>query len=128
MQLKIMEQEKSLRLLLRQLKDIQSQADKILTGENSNEAIETFAKYSTELKDYINKNVVSPEIKSYLKELPEINYSRTEIKLWQYLVLPSWWISLYKDYHEKNKTIAEISTVRGKYATLELLVKGSVNS
>jgi hypothetical protein len=123
-----MEQEKSLRLLLRQLKDIQSQADKILTGENSNEAIETFARYSTELKEYINKNVASPEIKSYLKELPEINYSRTEIKLWQYLVLPSWWISLYKDYHEKNKTIEEISTVRGKYATLELLVKGSVNS
>ncbi len=122
-----MEQEKSLRLLLRQLKDIQSQADKILTGENSNEVIETFAKYSTELKDYINKNVASPEIKSYLKELPEINYSRTEIKLWQYLVLPSWWISLYKDYHAKNETIKEIHHVKGKYATLELLVKGLVN-
>jgi len=118
-----MEQDHALRLLLRQLKDIQAQADKILTGENSNEAIETFAKYSIELKDYVSKHVELPEVKSYLTELPVINYKRAEIKLWQYLILPSWWISLYKDYHAKNKTIEEINIVKGKYATLELLVK-----
>jgi hypothetical protein len=122
-----MEQEKALKLLLRQLKDIQAQAEKIMTGENSNESIETFAKYSTELKEYISKNVESAEIRTYLKELPEINYSRSEIKLWQYLILPSWWISLYKDYHAKNKTIEEIGMVKGKYATLELLIKGYAN-
>jgi len=94
-----------------------------LTGENSNEAIETFAKYSIELKDYVSKHVELPEVKSYLTELPVINYKRAEIKLWQYLILPSWWISLYKDYHAKNKTIEEINIVKGKYATLELLVK-----
>jgi hypothetical protein len=119
-----MEQDKALRLLLRQLKDIQAQAEKILTGENSNEAIESFAKYSSELKSYIFKNVDSQQIRSYLSELPEINYSRTEIKLWQYLILPSWWISMYNDYQAKNKTIEEINLVKGKYATLELLVKG----
>jgi hypothetical protein len=119
-----MEQEKALRLLLRQLKDIQAQADKILTGEKSNETIETFARYSTELKSYVKKNVESEEIKSFSAVLPEINYSRAEIKLWQYLILPSWWITLYKDYQAKNKTIEEINLVRGKYATLELLVKG----
>lgn len=119
-----MDQDKTLRLLLRQLKDIQAQADKILTGENSNESIETFSRYSNELKSYILKNIDSQEITSYLKDLPEINYTRTEIKLWQYLILPSWWISLYKDYQAKNQIIEEINLVRGKYATLELLVKG----
>ena len=122
-----MEQEKALRLLLRQLKDIQAQADKILTGENSNEAIETFARYSIELKDYILKNVEAQEIKTYLTDLPAINYKRSEVKLWQYLILPSWWITLYKDYQAKNRTIAEIGSVKGKYATLELLVKGLSN-
>jgi hypothetical protein len=95
-----------------------------LTGENSNATIEAFAKYSTELKSYVKKNVESEEIQSFSAVLPEINYSRSEIKLWQYLILPSWWISLYKDYQAKNKTIEEINLVRGKYATLELLVKG----
>ena len=122
-----MEQNKALKLLLRQLKDIQAQADKIVSGESSNETIETFAKYSSELKSYISKNVQSEEVKSYLNELPEINYSRTQIKLWQYLILPSWWISLYKDYQVKKETISEINSVRGKYATLELLIRGLAN-
>lgn len=114
----------SLRLLLRQLKDIQAQADKIAKGEDSNEAIETFAHYSNELNNYIAKNVESEEIRSYLRELPMINYSRTKIKLWQYLILPSWWISLYKEYQAKKETIQEINSARGKYATLELLIRG----
>jgi hypothetical protein len=122
-----MEQDKTLRLLLRQLKDIQVQADKILAGENSNEVIETFAKYSVELKGYISKNVESQEIKSYLTDLPEINYTRAKIKLWQYLILPSWWVTLYNDYQAKNRTIEEITLVKGKYATLELLVRGLSN-
>jgi hypothetical protein len=122
-----MEQDKALRLLLRQLKDIQAQADKILIGENSNEMIEAFAKYSSELKSYILKNVESEEIKSYMTELPEIAYSRTKIKLWQYLILPNWWITFYKDYQAKNETIEEINSLKGKYATLELLIKGLTN-
>lgn len=122
-----MDQDKAIRLLLRQLKDIQAQADKILTGENSDETIETFAKYSVELKDYISTNIESPTIKSYLKELPEINYNRTKVKLWQYLILPMWWIALYNDYQAKNETVEDIQSVRGKYATLEMLVKGLVN-
>lgn len=122
-----MEQDKALRLLQRQLKDIQAQADKIITGDNSNEMIEAFAKYSSELKSYISKNVELKEVKSFVAELPEINYSRTQIKLWQYLILPSWWITLYKDYQAKNETITEINSARGKYATLELLIRGLAN-
>jgi hypothetical protein len=119
-----MEQEKALRLLLRQIKDIQAQADRILTGENSSETLESFAKYSVELKDYIVKNVNSDEVKVYLAELPDLHYSRIEIQLWQYLIFPTWWISLYKDYEARNRTIEEIKTVRGKYSSLELIVKG----
>jgi hypothetical protein len=119
-----METDKTLRLLIRQLKDIQSQADKILTGEDSSEAIETFAQYSRELKEYIQKNVASNEVKAYLTQLPEIEYARPSIQLWQYLILPAWWIALYKDYQEKNRMKEEINLVRGKYATLELLVRG----
>jgi hypothetical protein len=122
-----MDQDKTLRLLLRQLKDIQAQADKIVKGEDSNEAIETFAKYAVELKDYISKHVASPEIKEYLAQLPEINYSRSHVKLWQYLILPSWWITLYKDYQAKKETVTEINIVKGKYSTLEVLIRGSIN-
>jgi hypothetical protein len=121
------QEDKALRLLLRQLKDIQAQADKIQTGENSDEAIEAFAKYSVELKNYISANVQSQEVRSFLADLPEIDYRRMEIKFWQYLILPSWWIAWYNDYHARNRAIQEINMVRGKYATLELLVRGLAN-
>ena len=125
-----MEKEKMLRLLIRQLKDIQSQADKILTGENSEEAIENFSRYSEELKDFINNNIDSTEIKNYTLQLPVINLERTTIKsiqLWQYLVIPImpwWWFSAYKNYQAKNKIVEEIGEVRSRYATLEWMVRG----
>jgi hypothetical protein len=118
-----MDEDKALRLLLRQLKDIQAQADKITTGDNSDESIENFARYSTELKEYISKNVQSDEIRMYVVDLPEINYSRKDIAWWQYLILPGAWVSFYKEYHLKNKTIDEINHAKSKYATLELLVR-----
>jgi len=118
-----MEQEKTIRLLLRQLNDIQAQAEKILTGEKSNEAIEGFARYSAELKDYIMKNVKNSDIKSYLIKIPNVNYSRTNVKFWQYIILPAWWISLFYDYMARNKTVAEINEAKGKYANLEFLIK-----
>jgi hypothetical protein len=122
-----MEQDKSFRMLLRQLKDVQAQANKILSGDDSEEAIENFSKYSIEMKSYILKNVESQEIKSYMAELPEIKYSASKVKLWEYFVLfilPTWWITLYRNYQAKSKAKEEINIVKGKYATLELLIKG----
>lgn len=122
-----MEQAKAFDLLLRQIKDIQAQADKILQGEDSPEAIETFSRYSTELKRYIQQHVQSQEIMAYLKDLPEINYARVNISIWQYVLLPYWGIILYNDYQARNRAREEISLVRGKYGTLELLVRGLTN-
>lgn len=125
-----MEQDKALRLLIRQIRDIQAQADKIISGENSPEAIEAFAKYSLELKTYIYEKIESSEIKTFVYDLPDINYERAQLKPWQYLliiIMPAWWIALYKDYVSKNKATEEIVSARGKFATLELLVKGAMN-
>lgn len=119
-----MEQEKALQLLNRQLRDIQAQAEKILQGNNSSESIESFSRYSSELKIFIEKNVHSDEIRKYLSEIPDVDYKRAQVKLWQYIILPSLWITLYKDYHVKNEVLQTISTAKGKYATLELLVRG----
>ena len=117
-----MEQEKVVKLLLRQLKDIQIQADKILSGNNSSETIESFARYSTDLKEYIAKNVENKEVISYLAEIPNVNYSRNKFKPWLYLILPAWLYLYYKDIIAKNRSIEEISIVKGKYACLELLI------
>jgi len=119
-----MNQDEAIQLAIRQVKHIQAQAERIVKGDRSEVAIESFAKYSMELTDFVNKNIPSDEINSYLKELPFVNYKRSDVKLWQYLVFPSWWMSLYKDLNAKNKIIEEIKEARNKYANLELLLKG----
>ena len=114
----------SMRLLLRQIQDIQAQADRVLNGDNGSESLENFSRYCSELKTFISSHIEQNSIREYAANLPDINYQRNEIKLWHYLFLPSLWIGLYRDYHARNKTLQEIATARGVYASLELLVKG----
>ena len=97
-----MEQERAIKLIARQIKDIQSQADKVLSSDKSNAAIENFARYSVSLKQYIAKNTNDKKINSYLTEIPDIKYSRINVKLWQYLILPMWFWQTYKDYIARN--------------------------
>lgn len=119
-----MDQDKALRLLIRQLKDIQAQAEKITQGENSKETIEAFSRYSVELKEYIAKNIQSQPIVDYLIELPEIEYQRNDIQFWQYIIMPMWWIAEYRDLKNREYAIEQIQATRGRYATLEIMVKG----
>jgi len=116
------EQERIVGLVIRQLKDIQSQADKILSSnDKSNATIESFAQYSISLKEYINKNLDNERINLFLTEIPNVNYSRTKVKLWSYLI--SSWYNFYMDYIARNKTLDEINIVREKYALLELMIR-----
>ncbi|HEY3404366.1 MAG TPA: hypothetical protein VGK59_13340 [Ohtaekwangia sp.] len=118
-----MDTQQSMRLLHRQIRDIQAQADKILDGDNSSENLENFSKYCAELKSFIKGQVQIVQIREFGNELPEIDYQRNEIRLWHYLILPVWWLGLYKDYIARNRTIQEVSIARSKFATLELMLK-----
>ena len=112
---------KRMSLLIRQLKDIISQANRILDGNSSSIEIENFAKYSNELKGFISKNISNEEILNLNKEIPHINYKRNRIKIWFILILPYWLIILYLDYYARKKSLDEIKTSRNKYASIEFL-------
>jgi len=109
-------------LLERQLLDILSQADKILTGQNSAEAIETFSKYSEELKKYIAANFTEPELLEKAKQIETIHYKRNKIKLWHIATL-SFWIIALMQYIATQKSIEEIGRVKSDWATFYMLYK-----
>jgi len=119
-----MNQDEVIQLAIRQVKDIQAQAESIVKGNRSDSAIKSFAGYSVKLIDFIDKNIPSDEIKRYLKELPFVTYKPKYSTFWQYLAWPAWWITLYKDYNSKNKVVEEIKDAQQKYLNLELLLKG----
>jgi len=115
------------KLLFRSLTDVQAQAERILSGDKSHEAIRNFAGYSLELKRYIAKNVEDEHIKHYLTQIPDVKHSRVEIKLWQFLILfPILWYSLYKNYMAKKKSVDEVRLARDKYAGLEIMLRGII--
>lgn len=122
-----MELEKAYRLLNRQLKDILATADRILNGNDSSEEIEAFARYSRELKKYVKDRIEDKEYKNTTAEIPDVNYQRNQIQIWQYFILPSWWISIVKDYEARQQTKEEINLVRGKYSSLQLLTQAQLN-
>jgi len=119
-----MDEDEAIRLVIRQVKDVRAQAERILNGDKSDEAIVNFSIHSEEMKAFIRKNIPSEEILNYLKDIALVNYTKTKISMWQYVVFPSWWLSVYKGYNAKNQVLQEISEVQRKYANLELLLKG----
>ena len=65
-----MDESQKLRLLYRQLKDIQSQADKIIRDNASLEDIEQFEGYSGELRKFILDNYPDREVTATVLEIP----------------------------------------------------------
>ena len=122
-----MEDYKRMSLFIRQLIDVISQGDKILRGEKNAESIENYARYSNELKQFISVNIKDEKILELNDEIPIINYKRLTLNIWQYLLLPYWFILIYIDYIAMNKTLREIDTSRGKFSSIEFLSHSLIN-
>ncbi len=118
-----MDNQRRLSLLNRQLTDLQAQADRILNGSNSPEVLETFARFGEELKQFIVTKLDFPQLREKAIEIPPVNYERVDIKIWQYILAPSWWISIYRDYKAREAAIEEVRDVRGQFADLQLDVQ-----
>ncbi len=113
------EREKRIRLMLRQLTDAQVQAGNILAGDRHRAAIETFARFCTELNLYIRTHADREEIIVVLDEIPEIQYKRLRNHIWQYLLIPNW-----LGGSQKSIVLDQIRRVREGYSRLESRLRG----
>ncbi|MGZ4033450.1 MAG: hypothetical protein ACXVPU_02930 [Bacteroidia bacterium] len=111
-----MQDTKNIVLLERQLKDIISQAENILSGQNSATQIETFSKYSEELKSYVIERIEDPKLKERANKIEKVNFKRNELKLWHYVTF-SFWIVLLIQYTAMQKSVEEIGRVKSDWST-----------
>jgi hypothetical protein len=114
-----MEQERRIRLMLRQIVDAQMQAEKILAGDTQRETIETFARFCAELNDYIRKYAEREEVLATLAVIPEIQYRQLPGSFLQYFFIPNWVVAI-----RKSAVREQIRCVRETYARLELQLRG----
>jgi hypothetical protein len=123
------EKDKKLRLMLRQVADVQVQAGKILDGDKLRANVETLARSCSELNDYIREHEERKDVIETLNEIPEINYKRFfdfRIYYWAVILLTgtlTWWIWLIL-YRRRQVVLNQIRMAKEKYAALEWKLKG----
>ncbi len=108
-------------LFIRQLKDVISQAERILEGNDFDEGIEDYARYSNELKDYIFEHIDNQQILDLNKEIPYINCKNNYLKVGLILLLPNWLTAFYTEFYIRRKLLSEIKQSRNKFSSIEFL-------
>jgi hypothetical protein len=118
-----MDQHKRLSLLNRQLTDLQAQAERIIKGNNSSEALETFSRFAVELKEFVKLKMESPKLSQEADLIPDIDYEKSEISLRQFILMPSWFYAMYKDQQKREALVEEVRNVRNAFAEFQLSVQ-----
>lgn len=117
----------------RQLTDIQLQAKKLVSGNPEDEELMAFRNYNEDLKHYLLINTEDEEIRSLINEIPDALYVQEEtssIPLYAIIILALLTLGLFAIYihhltgMRRTRLIQQnIHTIRGKYASIEFLMK-----
>lgn len=118
---------------LRQLRDIQVQAQRLTSERSLEQDFEQFDRYNEEFKDYILLNSNSDQIKKLINEIPRVinpsdeKNSTSTIILVVLGLLTFGFFAVYVYYANRMRRQRiirnNIQTARGKYASIEFLLK-----
>jgi flagellar biosynthesis protein FliP len=124
-----MDEVQRLRLVSRQLRDIQVQAEKILKEDSSLDEIDAFGSYTRELKQFILRNFPSEEIIKTTNEIPEELYSvkTRDVALTGLaaFLVPTFILSSLSELRLKKESRENINLIRSKFGTVEFLIKAT---
>lgn len=111
----------------RQLKDIASQANRILNYDVSLEEVKNFAKYSVELKNYLIANSEDELVLKLAREIPDLETELGRKSAFEVVtdVVVSLFASSfsYSETRQINKAKPIIREIQGKYASIEFVLK-----
>ncbi|MEW7289221.1 hypothetical protein [Aquimarina sp. 2304DJ70-9] len=113
--------------ILRQVTDIQVQADRLIQEKVDLEQIEQFGQYSDEIKAFLLANINDNFILNYITEIPDLDLYE-EIKpsgILGFLVIIFGGIggSYYNEKQKVDSAKEIIREIRNKYASAEFMLK-----
>ncbi|MFK7783810.1 MAG: hypothetical protein AB8B56_01775 [Crocinitomicaceae bacterium] len=119
--------------LTRQIKDIQFQAERLISGNPDGEELQQFSNYNEEMKNYMLLNIDDSDLRKVILEIPDVMDIETDTKSTPFLVLlflgiatlgiSAFYISYVANMRRTRQIQNNIQTVRGKYSSLEFLMK-----
>lgn len=114
------------RNILRQLKDIQHQANKLLNGSPELVDIENFSNYADEINRYLMEYCRIEEVVMLTAQIPKI-YDKSNIsnKNWLLSLMPNIFSYWFYERNQIEEALEIIEFVRGKYASIEFILKNN---
>ncbi|MAE84238.1 MAG: hypothetical protein CMB80_15965 [Flammeovirgaceae bacterium] len=118
--------------IIRQIRDIQVQAERLISNQASLDQIEEFAQYNNEIKSFLIKHVDDDFIMKYLIEIPDLNLDDLSPTGGEGLgvlsIILSPLLGTYFREKQKNQAALDIiRDIRGKYASIELMCRDYFN-
>ena len=119
------------RNIIRQITDIQNQAERLIKLKSSLVEIEKFADYSSEIKLFLIKYIDEDFILKHVHEIPDLNLHESDSKPGLFdLIIYSFNFGLgaySKERRKADKALKTVRDIRGKYASLEFMLKNYFN-
>ncbi|MEL6864132.1 MAG: hypothetical protein AAFP19_06930 [Bacteroidota bacterium] len=110
--------------ILRQVKDIQYQADKLLKGHPSLSDIKDFRRYAQEINTFLQKHIDIPEVHQLVDDIPSIKVDLIDLKTGLlFMIMPAVLVTWYYERRLINIARSDIQIAKGKYASIEFLLK-----
>ncbi len=116
------------RNIIRQVADIQSQAERLISQNAEETDIELFAQYNRELKSFLMSNIKDEFVLNYIKEIPDLNMMELENEggfLENILGILSRGYS--SDRMKNDRALDLIRDIKNKYASAEFMIKNYFN-
>ncbi|MFD2724898.1 hypothetical protein [Hyunsoonleella rubra] len=119
------------RNIIRQIVDIQAQAERLVKSNAEMTEIEQFAQYNREIKSFLLKNIDDGFVLNFVKDIPDLEIEEIETKTGIISVLLSLFvggIALYNEKQKSQKALKIVRDIRGKYASAEFMLKNYFSS
>lgn len=113
-------------LIYRQIVDIQAQAERLIKSKADLNELELFSQYNHEIKSYLLSYIDDSFILNHVNEIPELNLEEIEENTTILSVLLGLFTggrSILGNKIKSEKALEIVRNIRGKYASLEFLLK-----
>ncbi|AXT21027.1 hypothetical protein D7030_08450 [Flavobacteriaceae bacterium AU392] len=114
------------RNIIRQIVDIQNQADRLIKNKANIVEIEQFSQYNDEIKSFLESNIEDEFILNYVRAIPNLDIEQEDTKLGILNIVLSIFFGGITSYRERQKAdnaLNKIRDIRGKYASAEFMLK-----
>jgi hypothetical protein len=115
-----MDQQKALALLLRSITDILARSESLLRETDPDEAtMGNFIRYTEEVKKFMLEKIKNREVLDYADSMPTFRFTLDQLNIFQYYLM----MRSGEKQAQMTEALERIAILRGRYASLEFVVK-----